>query len=172
VDIAIGAFAWRVHGNSMTWAICCALLIADLLERTLRTLRAELALTTGVVLSVLAPANETLFATMTASVAIMPLVHWIRDRTITWRLALLTAIVLAVGVGLIGFTGGVMKTFLVEGNATHGASLKLSGQLELRRLLSTVPRWSGLHCLNSLSAGCRPHSLPSCADYGMVVATF
>lgn len=122
-NIAIGSFVWRVHGNSMAWAMCAAFLTVDLVDRAVRTRRFELAVAGGVALAVLAPANETLFAVIAAGTAAVPLKQWIIERKLTLRPVLLTAVTGLVGIGLVLFTGGVLKTFLLSGSATHGASI-------------------------------------------------
>lgn len=135
-NIAIGSFAWRVHGNSIAWATCVALLVCDLFERGLATRRLELGVATGVALSVLAPANETLFAVVAASAALVVVAGWLLARRLDWRQAAVAALVPSVGVVLVFFTGGVMKTFLLEGSATHGASLIFDW-----RQFGTVASW-------------------------------
>jgi hypothetical protein len=122
-NIAIGSFIWRVHGNSMAWAMCAAFLTVDLLDRAMRTKRFELAIAAGVALAVLAPANETLFAVIAAGTAAVPLKQWIIERKLTLKPLLLAAVTGVLGAGLVLFTGGVLKTFFLSGSATHGASI-------------------------------------------------
>jgi len=86
---------------------------------------------------VLAPANETLYGSIAAGIGLMPVLFWLRHRRIDWRQTALAAFVLLIGVLLVFFTAGVIKTFLLEGSATHGASLVINW-----KHFGTVATWN------------------------------
>lgn len=125
-NISVGPLAWRVHGNSMAWAMCLALLVCDLFERAFRNRRFELAVGAGIALATLAPANETLYSSIATGIGLVSVLFWLRQRKIDWPQAALATLVLSIGLLLVFFTAGVIKTFLLKGSATHGASLMIN----------------------------------------------
>jgi hypothetical protein len=125
-NIAIGAFAWRVHGNSMAWAMCIALLSLDLMDKAATRSSWTCAVASGVALAVLAPANETLYCSVAVAAVALPAVQWIVRRRLDWCAVARAAALLGVGIGMVFLTGGVMQHFFAEGSTTHGATAILN----------------------------------------------
>jgi hypothetical protein len=130
-NVIIGSFAWRVHGNSMAWAMCCAALALDLITDGRRP-RAVLA---GAALAALAPANETLFCAVVAGIVALPFAQALVDRKLDGRRLAASTAAAAIGVAGVVVTGGVILSFLSSGDVTH------QDRLMWNRAFGTVATW-------------------------------
>jgi hypothetical protein len=136
-NVAVGSFLWRIHGNSMAWAMCLALVIVVTAVDSIRFGRARETALAGIALAALGPANETLYCALLVAIGVLPFAASTFARRVALGFYVRAVTIVAVGVAGVFFTGGVMETFFKEGSATHGAE----ALLELSNL-GTFASWN------------------------------
>lgn len=128
-NVIVGGFFWRLHANSSTWPFCLLLLGIELLWRGARDTRPLLFLIpAALLLAMVAPSSETMFCVGIAGVLAGVALARLGRTALSWRRVSLLVLVAVAAIALAPFMGGVLRSFLQTGSASHQAKILVNTQ--------------------------------------------